>query len=149
MKPILILLVPVRVFSLITLNTMLNFITHPSFSQYLIGAAFIFTGILHFIKPGVFVRIMPDYIPCHRALVLFSGVAEVLGGLGVLMPKTQFWAACGLIVLLVAVFPANIDMSVQAVRHQGWGSWYTGATLLRLPLQFVLIYWVYWACIQH
>lgn len=86
---------------------MLNFLTHPSVSQYLIGAAFIFTGVMHFVKPGSFIQIMPDYIPWHRALVLISGAAEILGGMGVLIPKTQFIAASGLIVLLVAVFPAN------------------------------------------
>lgn len=128
---------------------MLHFITLPSTSQYLIGAAFIFTGVMHLLKPGVFVSIMPDYIPWHRPIVFVSGVAELLGGIGVLVPKTQLWAAWGLILLLIAVFPANIDMAVQAIKHQGWRSWYTLATLLRLPLQFVLIYWVYWACMQH
>lgn len=128
---------------------MLNFLTNPSVSQYIIGAAFISTGVMHFLKSGFFTQIMPDYMPCHRALVLISGAAEILGGVGVLIPKIQTWAAGGLIVLLVAVFPANIDMTVQAVKHQGWGSWYTIGTLIRLPLQFVLVYWVYWACIQH
>ncbi|MBN2730967.1 MAG: DoxX family protein [Balneolaceae bacterium] len=128
---------------------MVQFLTQPYVSQYLIGAVFIFAGAMHFLKPGIFIGIMPDYIPWHKPMVYISGAAELMGGIGVLIPKTQLWAAWGLIVLLFAVFPANIDMTVQAVKHQGWRSLYTIATMLRLPLQFVVMYWVYWACIQH
>lgn len=127
---------------------MFQFLTQPITSQYLIAAAFITTGLLHCIKPGAFISIMPDYIPYHRSMVYISGVAEFLGGLGILITPTQNLAGWGLIVLLVAVFPANIDMTVQALKYQGWRSFYTVATLMRLPLQFVLIYWVYWTCIQ-
>jgi len=77
-------------------------------------------------------------------MVFWSGVAEVLGGIGVLIPFTKTYAAWGLILLLVAVFPANIDMFLKAYQKQGW-TLYTFITLLRLPLQFVLIYWVYWS----
>lgn len=77
-------------------------------------------------------------------MVFWSGVAEVLGGFGVLIPFTKTYAAWGLILLLVAVFPANIDMFLKAYQKQGW-TLYTFITLLRLPLQFVLIYWVYWS----
>lgn len=91
---------------------------------------------------------MPDYIPWHRAMVYLSGGAELLGGLGLLIEETQVPAGWGLILLLLAVFPANIDMAVKAVKHSGYTNWYSLATLLRLPLQFVLIYWVYWACLQ-
>lgn len=71
-------------------------------------------------------------------------VAEVMGGIGILIPFTKTYAAWGLILLLIAVFPANIDMFLKAYQKQGW-SLYTFLTLLRLPLQFVLIYWVYWS----
>ncbi len=77
-------------------------------------------------------------------MVFWSGVAEVLGGIGVLIPFSKTYAAWGLILLLIAVFPANIDMFLKAYQKQGW-SLYTVLTLLRLPLQFLLIYWVYWA----
>jgi len=128
---------------------MLQFLTNPTASQYLIAAAFMATGILHFLKPGTFMSIMPEYIPYHKAMVYISGAAELLGGIGVLFRLTQNWTAWGLILLLVAVFPANIDMTVQAFKHQGGHSFYFWATVLRLPLQFVLMYWIYWACIQH
>ncbi len=128
---------------------MLQYISQPYVSQYLIAVMFILAGTLHFIKPGAYISIMPDYIPRHEAMVYISGAGEILGGVGMLVPDIRFWAAWGLIVLLIAVFPANIDMTLQAWRYQGWQSWYFGAMLLRLPLQFVLIYWVYWACIQQ
>lgn len=122
---------------------------HPATSQYVIGVVFLGTGVLHFLKPAAFISIMPHYIPYHKALVFITGTAEILGGLGVMIPLTQRWAAWGLIILLIAVFPANIHMTVQAFRYQGWQSFYTAMTVLRLPLQFLLMYWVYWACIQH
>jgi len=90
-------------------------------------------------------RIMPDYIPWHRQLVYLSGIAEIAGGLGILITEIQQVASYGLIALLFAVFPANIDMAVKANRKRGWLSFYTLMLLFRLPLQFLLIYWVYWA----
>ena len=87
---------------------------------------------------------MPDYIPYHKAMVFWSGVAEILGGLGIMIPFTRAYAGWGLILLLLAVFPANIDMFIKAYQKHGMTS-YTWITLLRLPLQFALIYWVFWA----
>jgi uncharacterized membrane protein len=124
---------------------MIPFLTSPAASQYLIGVVFLVTGILHFLKPGVFITIMPDVIPWHRAMVYISGVAEIAGGIGVWLPQFREAAAWGLIILLIAVFPANINMTVQAIQKTGLWSWYSIITILRLPLQFVLIYWIYWA----
>lgn len=114
----------------------------------LIAAIFVAAGVFHFIKPQMFISIMPDYIPFHRAMVYISGAAEILGGIGLLWPQTKLFAAWGLIALLIAVFPANINMAVEAVQKLGYNSWYSIATLLRLPLQFVLIYWIYWAWLK-
>lgn len=77
-------------------------------------------------------------------MVILSGIAEIIGGIGIMIPFFKLYAGWGLILLLIAVFPANIDMSLKAYQKQGL-SLYTWLTLLRLPLQFVLIYWVYWA----
>lgn len=118
----------------------------PHIHRYIIATIFVITGLLHIIKPSFFVKIMPDYIPAHLTMVYISGVAEITGGLGVLFADTQIWSGWGLILLLVAVFPANINMTMQAVQKLGYNSWYTIATIARLPLQLGLIYWVYWAC---
>lgn len=122
----------------------MNFITEPSTSRYLIAALFCVMGLLHFIKPNVFVSIMPDYIPYHEAMVFISGIGELIGGIGILISETRIFAVYVLLILLIAVFPANIDMAVKAYRGYGLTA-YTWMLILRLPLQFVLMYWVYWA----
>jgi uncharacterized membrane protein len=120
----------------------------PEIHRYLIAVLFLITGIFHFIKPKLFTNIMPDYIPYHLAMVYISGVAEIMGGLGILIERTQLWAAWGLILLLIAVFPANINMTVESIQKSGYTSLFSLVTIIRLPLQFVLIYWVYWACLR-
>ncbi|NGP87278.1 DoxX family protein [Fodinibius halophilus] len=120
----------------------------PEIHRYIIAAAFVAVGILHFIKPQLFVRIVPDFVPYHLAMVYISGIAEILGGIGILLTQTRSLAAWGLILLLLAVFPANINMTVMSVKETGFTSLYSIVTILRLPLQFVLIYWVYWACLR-
>lgn len=109
---------------------------------YLISGLFLFTGSMHFIKPGIFIKIMPDYVPHHKAMVFWSGVAEVAGSIGFLIPELRIYAAWGLIALLVAVFPANIDMFLKARKRRGFVL-FTWLTLLRLPLQPVMIWWVF------
>lgn len=128
---------------------MLKFIAQPVFSQYVIAVLFVLAGIMHFIKPGMYVRIMPDYIPKHQLMVYISGVAEILGGLGLLISQTKSLAAWGIILLLVVFLTVHVDMPIEAYKNRGGTSFYFIATLIRLPLQFLLIWWVYWACIQH
>lgn len=116
----------------------------PQIHRYLIGSLFILAGILHFVKPSYFIRIMPDYLPWHKPLVLISGFFEILGGIGIMIPALQLHASWGLILLLLTVFPANITM-FQKAHHKHGFTLYTWLLLLRLPLQLLLIWWVYWA----
>jgi uncharacterized membrane protein len=112
-------------------------------SLLLLAAAFTAAGVLHFVRPLMFARIVPPFLPWPTALVYVSGVAEILGGLGLLIPALRPWAGLGLIALLVAVFPANVYMAV-APERAGFGIapvW----LWLRLPLQVLLIAWVWWA----
>lgn len=106
---------------------------------YLASLLFVFSGISHFTKERFFMKAMPPYIPYPEAMVLISGVAEIVLGLGLLFSMTRVYAAWGLIILLIAVFPANIFMATSGKFHQ------IPAILLwlRLPLQFLLIWWVY------
>lgn len=92
-------------------------------------------------------RIMPDYIPFHKPLVLISGFFEIAGGIGLMFPFSQPYAAWGLILLLLAVFPANIEMFKKHHKRRGFTP-FVWALLFRLPLQFVLIWWIYWAGVQ-
>lgn len=128
---------------------MIDELLRPEFNRYLIGILFVLAGLLHFWKPAFYVTIMPDYLPWHKALVYLSGAAEVAAGIGILVPAVRFEAAIGLILLLVAVFPANIDMAMKSVKQRGWFELYSLLLILRLPLQFVLMYWVYWAAILN
>lgn len=101
-------------------------------------------GISHFSNTAFFVAIVPPYLPAHLALVYLSGVFEILGGLGVLPIATRRIAGYGLIALLVAVYPANIHMALNpdAFVAAGTPLW---ALILRLPIQFVFMAWVWWA----
>lgn len=116
----------------------------PEFHRYLIGSLFILAGTLHFLKPAFFMRIMPDYLPWHKPLVLISGFFEIAGGIGIMISSLQTYASWGLILLLLSVFPANIEMFRKYYRKRGFTP-FVWALLFRLPLQFVIIWWVYWA----
>ncbi len=116
-------------------------------SAWILGLAFIAAGLNHFRDPAFYLAIMPPYLPWHRTLVLVSGACEILGGVGVLVPRTRRWAGYGLIALLVAVFPAN----VQAALDYGVPlrlNWLVALVWLRLPFQGVLIAWVWWTCVR-
>lgn len=100
-------------------------------------------GVLHFVSPEPFVRIVPPWLPEPLALVYVSGVFEVLGGVGLLVPRTRRMAAWGVLALLVAVFPANVHMAVAGAQPfpedpvPAWAAW------ARLPLQPVLWLWAW------
>ena len=107
-----------------------------------IAVLFTGAGLAHFLWPSVFVRIVPPYLPRPLLLVYLSGVAEVLGGIGVLVPALRPYAGWGLLLLLCAVVPVHVYM----VRHpEAFSQIPLWALSARLPLQFVLMAWVYWA----
>ena len=109
--------------------------------KWLFAAIFLTAGTLHFVRPEPFVNIMPNYLPWHLELVYLSGVFEFVLGAMLLVPKCQVFAAWGLIALLVAVFPANVQMAFHAADYPQFPAALIWA---RLPLQGVLIAWAYW-----
>lgn len=113
-----------------------------SFSRVLLGSIFVVAGLLHFAVPSVYERIMPPYLPLHRELVYLSGACEILGGLGLFSRRTRPAAGIGLILLLVAVLPANVQMLIDA-RAAEKPSWWVALLWLRLPLQLALVVWVW------
>ena len=121
--------------------------TRPTVSLVLIALIFGTSGVLHLVKPGPFMSIMPPWLPAHRELVLISGVCEILGAVGVLVPATRVAAGWGLIALLLAVFPANIQMLLNARASHASALW-TAGLIARLPLQVFLIYGVYRAAVR-
>jgi len=106
---------------------------------YLMGGAYILAGINHFWHEYFYVKIIDGFLPYPRLLVYISGVAEVLCGAGLLFPSTCKAAAWGTIALLIAIFPANIRMAIQAPQF------HISSIILymRLPLQLVLIWLAY------
>jgi uncharacterized membrane protein len=111
--------------------------------RWLLTIFMVLAGVNHFVAPAPYVAIVPAALPAHLALVYISGVAEIAGGLGLILPATRRLAAWGLILLFVAILPANINM---AIHHLPMSGHHVPAALLwaRLPLQLVLIAWAFW-----
>ena len=112
-------------------------------SIYLMSIGYIYIGIRHFIDLDFFLAIMPDYLPLHKELVYLSGLFEILFGIMLLFPKYRFYAAWGLIFLLIAVFPANIHLAQSIEAQQAIGVSREQA-IYRLPFQAVFIAIAYW-----
>jgi len=107
----------------------------------LCGPFFIFAGIMHFVIPKVYKRIMPPYLPAHEALVYASGVAEIAGGVGLIVPSARRRAGWWLIATLLAVFPANLHMALHSEEFPEVPGG-KAALQARLPLQAVFVAWV-------
>jgi uncharacterized membrane protein len=101
-------------------------------------------GALHFASPDGFVRIVPAFLPAPLMLVYVSGFFEILGGVGLLVPRARRAASLGLVALYVAVFPANVNMALHHISLDGVRQLPTAALWLRLPLQAVIIAWALW-----
>ena len=111
-----------------------------------LGAFFLFAGTMHFLKPRPYVAIVPDALPRKREIVFASGVAELAGGAGVLVPRTRRLAGWWLIATLLAIFPANVEMAVHAERFRRIPEPLLWA---RLPVQGLLIAWVWRAALRR
>lgn len=111
-------------------------------SRGLLAIFFLIAGIMHFVFPQAYISVIPTYLPVPAALVIISGVAECAGGLGVLFVVTRRWAGIGLLLLCIAVLPANVQMLVNAI-HAGKAEWIIVLLILRLPLQLLLMWWIW------
>jgi uncharacterized membrane protein len=109
-------------------------------SRYGLAAFMVGAGVMHFVSPGFFERIVPKWIGHEKAVVAWSGAAEVLCGVLLAVPRTRRFGAWLTVVTLVAVYPANLQMAVDAGRPQEAADW---VAWLRLPLQFPLIVWAH------
>lgn len=107
---------------------------------YLMVLVYIAAGIYHFVNPRMYQKIMPAYIPYHTAMIYISGILEIVFALLLLPESTRPVAAWLIIVLLIAIFPANIQMAINFYQKQHSGLW---IAIARLPLQIVLIWWAW------
>ena len=110
-------------------------------SLMVMGIFYIAIGISHFTSPIWYVQIVPPYLPYKLELVYISGLFEILFGGMLLFKKTRFLAGWGLILLLIAVYPANIYLAqtngaaMNTTPLIAWG---------RLPVQFIFVGLAYW-----
>lgn len=113
--------------------------------RILLGVGMIAQGVNHFVLTDLMVRIMPTYLPWHRPLVLVSGAIEIALGIMVFVPRWRRAAGWGLLALLVAVFPANLEM----VRRPGdFPELPELALWIRLPFQILFGYWIWSTCLR-
>ena len=107
---------------------------------------FALAGMLHFVIPKPYLSIMPSWLPAWLPsplmLVYISGVFEILGAVGLLVPATRVLSAIGLMLVLLAVFPANVEM-LRLAQARGANPAFIAACWIRLPLQPLLIWWVW------
>ena len=97
-------------------------------------------GINHFRSPGTYIKIIPPGLPYPAAINYITGIAEFVLGLLLLFDKTRRFSAWGIIVLLAAVFPANVQMLINYIHQNNPAVW---IAVIRLPLQIPLIFWAY------
>jgi uncharacterized membrane protein len=111
---------------------------------FVMAVFYALAGANHFLQPDVYLPMMPPYLPWHLPLVYLSGLAELGLGVAVLIPRFRRAAAWGLILLLIAIFPANLHIALNNVplfgNPEGFGVW----NWVRLPFQVVLIAWAWW-----
>ena len=113
----------------------------PRISILFISLFFLLGGLAHFVYLDIFVSSMPSYLNYHKELVRISGVFELFGAIGILIPQTRRLAGYGLIALAVAVFPANVNM---AMHPENFLQIPEVFLYVRLPLQFLLIWFIWW-----
>lgn len=115
---------------------------------YVMGIIYVIAGVMHFVVPELYVQVVPPAFPLALELVYLSGIAEIVLGLGVVVPRTRRVAAWGIVALLIAVFPANVYMATSGVVIEGvpGGSGDPSALVRwgRLPFQVVFVLWAWW-----
>ncbi|WP_024863892.1 DoxX family protein [Leptospira licerasiae] len=107
---------------------------------YLMVLFYLLAGSAHFIIPEFYYGMMPPYIPYHYEVNILAGVCEILLALALLPLSTRVFAAWGIILLLIAVFPANIQMSLNAYESEDPKFIFT---LIRLPFQILFLSWAW------
>lgn len=119
-----------------------HYVNSRLLARLFVFAWFFIGGVMHFAKPNLFVRIVPPIVPYAFAAVFISGAFELLGAIGLWIKQTRNLAGYGLMLLTIAVTPANVYMLQHANVFSEVPYW---ALVARLPLQLLLI-WLIWWC---
>jgi len=117
-----------------------NDLNLKNYMLYGMAALYIVAGINHFVNPAGYIKILPPRLPYPGLIIIISGICEILFALFLLPVITRRFAAWAIILLLIAIFPANLQMTMNYYNTNNPGLW---LTILRLPLQGLLIYWAY------
>lgn len=107
---------------------------------YAMASLYVLAGILHFIKPKIYLRIMPNYLPNHKLLVFISGLFEILLGLGLCFPLIKNLSIYLIIAMLSVFLMVHTYMLNNKKASAGLPKW---LLVLRIPMQFFLMYWAY------
>ncbi len=109
---------------------------------YAMATLYILAGLNHFRVPEFYLRLMPPYIPEHQLMILLSGIAELTLGILLLFKRTRKLASWGIIAMLLVFFSVHIYMLQE--RHTVFADVSEAILWIRIPLQFILIYWAFW-----
>ncbi len=107
---------------------------------YAMAALYIVAGTMHFIAPKLYLKVMPPYLPNHKALVFWSGIAEIILGIGLCFEQTRPFSIYGIILMLVSFYTVHFYMLSGEKASAGVPKW---ILILRIPLQFGLMYWAW------
>jgi uncharacterized membrane protein len=116
--------------------------SRKNFGLAIVFAWFMGGSITHFTNPQFFVSIMPPYIGYHLELVYISGVFEIIGAIGILIPRFRKWAGNGLILLVILVSPANVHMWLNPDLFPDVPEVFLS---LRLVIQLLLLGLIWWS----
>jgi uncharacterized membrane protein len=114
---------------------------HYPWHLYIMAAMYIFAGVMHFIKPKAYLRIMPLYLPRHKLLVSLSGFAEIILGITLMIPILKNTSIYAIILMLILFLMVHFYMLSGEKASAGIPKW---ILISRIPLQFGLMYWAYW-----
>jgi uncharacterized membrane protein len=149
MKPLVVLLIVFVISAFITKALKKHFLLALS-ARNAMAAMLFFTAMGHFIYSGGMAMMIPSVIPMKREIVLLTGFAEVLFGVGLLIPSVYRKTGWALIFFLLLVLPANVYAAIHHIDYQNGTTEGLGLSYLffRIPLQLFFILWVYLSCIK-
>ena len=112
--------------------------------RVLLAVAYLVAGALHILNPAPFLGITPPWVPYAAQVILFTGLCEVAGAIGLFVPRLRWWAGVLLAAYAVCVYPANVKHAVDYVTHGtgGLSLWYH---IPRLAFQPVIVWWALFA----
>ncbi len=107
---------------------------------YLMAGMYMLAGLMHFLFPKVYLKVMPPYLPAPKFLVYTSGIAEILLGIGLFYEKSRDLTIFGIILMLTIFLLVHIHMLTDPKASGGLPKW---LLIARIPIQFGLIFWAY------